>query len=92
MTRYEDAGDVDLDTEVVRRRDGTRITEADAEEQGRRIAERGPGGRPSLSGGKHSPQIGVRLPEDLNERLRDRAEQEHKRPSEIVREALEEYV
>jgi hypothetical protein len=40
-SEYVDAGDVDLDKEIVRREDGSRITEAEAAEQGNRIAERG---------------------------------------------------
>lgn len=88
--RYVDAGDIDLDNEVVRRRDGTRITEAEAAEQGERIARRG---RPSLTGRPaKSPQIGVRLSPDLNRRVKARAERDGKKPSEIVREALERYV
>ena len=90
MGKYVDAGDVDLDREVVRRKDGSRITEAEAAEQGERIARRG---RPSLTGrAETSPQIGVRLTPDLNKRLRARAQMEGKKPSEIVREALEQYV
>jgi hypothetical protein len=90
MGRYVDAGDVDLDSEVVRRKDGSRITEAEAAEHGERIARRG---RPSLTGrAETSPQIGVRLSPDLNQRLRARAQREGKRPSEVVRDALEHYV
>ncbi len=90
MGKYVDAGDVDLDKEDVRRKDGSRITEADTAEQGKRIARRG---RPSLTGkAETSPQIGVRLSPDLNKRLRDRASREGKKPSEVVREALEQYV
>jgi len=90
MTKHVDAGTVDLDKEVVRRKDGSRITEAEAAEQGEQIARRG---RPSLSGeAAKSPQIGVRLTPELNERLQVRAKQEGKRPSEVVREALESYV
>ncbi|MDN5851863.1 MAG: ribbon-helix-helix protein, CopG family [Actinomycetia bacterium] len=91
MTRYTDAGDIDLDEEVVRRRDGTRITEADADQQGQRIADRR--GRPSLSGDRqHSPQIGVRLTNELDQRLTARAQREHKSRSQVVREALERHV
>jgi predicted HicB family RNase H-like nuclease len=87
MGEYADAGDVDLDKEVVRGKDGSRITEAKGAEQGERIARRG---RPSLTGrAETSPQIGVRLPPDLNRRLRARARHEGKKPSEVVREALE---
>lgn len=90
MAKYVDAGEVDLDREVVRRKDGSRITEAEAAEQGERIARRG---RPSLSGkAARSPQIGVRLSPELDKRLRVRAEREGKNPSEVVREALEHYV
>jgi predicted DNA binding CopG/RHH family protein len=89
--RYVDGGDVDLDAEVVRRKDGTRLTEADAEAWAEEIKLRV--GRPSLSSGhKHSPQVSARLPESLLERLRRRAEAEGKPASEIVREALEHYV
>jgi predicted HicB family RNase H-like nuclease len=90
MGKYVDAGEVDLDQEVVRRKDGSRITEAEAAEQGERIARRG---RPSLTGkAETSPQIGVRLSPNLNKRLRARAKQEGKKPSQVVREALEHYV
>jgi Ribbon-helix-helix protein, copG family len=90
MGNYVDVGDVDLDKELVRRKDGSRITEAAAAEQGERIARRG---RPSLTGkAETSPQIGVRLPPDLDKRLRARAKREGKKPSEVVRDALEHYV
>ena len=90
MAKYVDTGDVDSDQEVVRRKDGSRVTEAEAAAQGARIARRG---RPSLTGdAATSPQIGVRLTPELNARLRARARQEGKRPSEVVRDALESYV
>jgi len=90
MGEYVDAGSVDLDKEVVRRKDGSRIPEAEAAEQGDRIARRG---RPSLTGkAAKSPQIGIRLPPDLNDRLKARAQRENKRASEVVRDALEHYV
>jgi hypothetical protein len=90
--RFTDAGDVDLDREVVRRDDGTRITEAEAAAQGEAIAAR-LRGRPSLTGHRaHSPQVTTRLPQALRDKLGERAQREGRRPSEIVREALEQYL
>ncbi|MDR1264406.1 MAG: ribbon-helix-helix domain-containing protein [Propionibacteriaceae bacterium] len=51
------------------------------------------GGRPSLSGhAVRSPQIGVRLPVDLRDRLTARAAHDGVRESEVVREALEAFL
>lgn len=87
-TEFEE---VDLAETEVRLQDGRRLTEDLAEELAEDALRRV--GRPSLSGGKqHSPQLGVRLTPELNDRLRARAAAEGKRPSEIVREALEHYV
>lgn len=91
--KFTDAGDVDLDKEDVRRKDGTRITEADAEQQGENIAARGRVGRPPLStGAKRSPQVAVRLPEDTHHRLMQKAEAEGRRVSDVVRDAIASYV
>ncbi|WP_105036566.1 ribbon-helix-helix protein, CopG family [Cryobacterium aureum] len=52
-------------------------------------------GRPTLSGRAgtgRSPVPQVRLPQDLDALLIERAEAEHRRPSEIVREALAAYL
>ncbi len=50
-------------------------------------------GRPSLSGGStRSPQIGVRLPDDLKHRLEERAAHDGVRESDVVREALEAFL
>lgn len=52
-------------------------------------------GRPSLSGttgNGRSPKRQVRLPIDLDAELTRRAEAEQRRPSEILREALEQYL
>lgn len=99
MNRYTDAGDIDLDLEYIRRPDGTRLTEKAAAELGRDIADRGAAedarrgrGRPSLSGSDRSPQLGVRLPAYLHARLLTRAEDEDRKVSELVREALEQYL
>ena len=84
--------DVDLDEVEVRRKDGTRLTEAAAAELAAEVIRRGVG-RPSLSGrAAKSPHLGLRVSPELNRRLRAKAEAEGKKPSEIVREALERYV
>lgn len=84
--------DIDLDKEVVLNADGTRYTEADAQADVEAILERQGRGKPSLSGRGTSPQIGVRLPSDLRERLAVRASNEGRRESDIVRDAIETYL
>lgn len=52
-------------------------------------------GRPSLSGSNgtgRSPKRQVRLPIDLDAELTRRAEAEHRKPSEILRDALVQYL
>lgn len=89
-----DQGDIDLDETEVTLDDGTRLTEARAEQYANELEERhNKGGRPSLSGGsKRSPQIGIRLGEDLDAKLRAKADAEGKRVSDVVREAIEAHV
>ena len=83
---------VDLDQTEVRLPDGRRLTEDLAEELAEDTIQRGVG-RPALSrSGDRARSIGVRLPPELDRRVRDRADAEGKRPSQIVREALEAYV
>ena len=84
--------EVNLDEVKVLLPDGRQLTEKLAGE----LAEatiRQRGGRPSLSGkAVESPQLGVRLSPDLHRRVRERAAVEGKKPSQIVREALEYYL
>ncbi len=50
-------------------------------------------GRKSLSGGKkHSPVLQVRLPEDVRERLNERARGEGVSASKVARRAITEYL
>ncbi|WP_425402770.1 ribbon-helix-helix protein, CopG family [Jiangella gansuensis] len=50
-------------------------------------------GRPSLTGtSEHSPRVSARVPADLHALLHDRADREGKRPSEVIRDALDEYL
>lgn len=89
--RYELGPDVDLDEEIVLDSKGDRITEAVAEE----MAEYAIGearGRPSLSQSGISPEVKARVPAELQARLLERAKAEHRKPSVLVREALEQYL
>lgn len=63
---------------------------------GRELLERATGGRPPLdpaaAPGQHSPVRQVRLPADLNDQLTAVAAAEHRRPSDVIRSALAEYL
>jgi hypothetical protein len=90
---YRDGGTIDLDKVDVRLADGTRLTEARAQELAEEIHERVQAGRPSLTEpGVHSPQLRFAVPAELKERLRERAVAEHRTPSAVAREALERYL
>jgi hypothetical protein len=83
--------DVDLEHEDIRLADGTRLTAEVAESvagDARRAA-----GRPSLTGpGRHSPQVSARVPAELRHAAEQRARQEGKSLSQVIRELLEKYV
>jgi hypothetical protein len=82
--------EIDLDEEVFIS-GGRRLTSARAEQladQAERHA-----GRPSLTApGEHSPSLNMRVPRRTKERLEAVAYAQRRRPSEVVREALEEYL
>jgi len=83
--------EVDLEHEDVRFH-GERLTDARAEEIAADILSRTPG-RPSLSGTKEtSPSLTVRLPGQERARLDRLAAEQGRRVSEIVREALDDYL
>ncbi|GII75065.1 hypothetical protein Sru01_00470 [Sphaerisporangium rufum] len=52
----------------------------------------GRAGRPSLTGGTHSPRVSFRLPDELRERATSRAAQEGKTVSALAREAFERFL
>ncbi len=88
-----DRGTIDLDKQDVRLADGTRLTEAKAAELAAEILERAGRGRPSLSrSGARSPQLRLSVPDELRTRLLQRAEDEHRSVSHLVRDALEHYL
>lgn len=88
----EDPRDVDLDDDVMLTHRGSRYTTADAEADVEHVLNKLGRGKPSMSGKGVSPQIGVRLPVELRSRLAERARQEGRKESEIVREALAAYL
>lgn len=63
---------------------------------GRELLERSTGGRPPLdpnaAPGQHSPVRQVRLPPAVNEQLAAVAAAEHRRPSDVIRTALTDYL
>lgn len=78
------------------RRSGTARRGADAAAFGRELVERSQGGRPSIdpeaAPGEKSPVRQVRLPRALDADLIAYAESIHRKPSEVLREALIEYL
>lgn len=88
-----DRGTIDLDQEDVRLADGTRLTEARAQDLADEVLERAGRGRPSLSRpGVRSPQLRLSVPDELRSRLAKRAQEEHRSVSAVVRDALEHYL
>jgi len=89
---YAFDGYVDLDDEEINEPDGTRLTEARAQE----IVEEVRRGRPALGhrrGGRgNSPQITVRVTETTRAAAERRAKAEGRTVSDLAREALERYL
>ncbi|MEU8266425.1 hypothetical protein AB0B89_04595 [Sphaerisporangium sp. NPDC049002] len=95
--------EIDSDLEEIYDSKGNRITDeyvddaiADvhrAIDEGRVPVPTGRGGRPSLTGeGTHSPKVSFRVPEELRERAKARAEKEGKTVSALAREAFEQFL
>jgi hypothetical protein len=88
-----DGGSIDLDAEDVRLADGTRLTEARADELAQEVLRATGRGRPSLSApGHRSPQLRLAIPERMHDELKARAQAEHRSVSELAREALDRYL
>jgi len=92
LIKYTLGPDVNLDKEVVRDSNGRRITERRAQEVAERtIAQMV--GRPSLTGaGMHSPEVKARVPLQLKKTLQREAKRRGQTCSELVREALEDFL
>lgn len=88
-----DGGSIDLGAEDVRLADGTRLTEARADELAQEVLHAAGRGRPSLSSpGRRSPQLRLAIPEQMRDELKARAQAEHRSVSELAREALDRYL
>ena len=86
-----EVADVDLDHAEVQFR-GEKLTEHRAEQVAAEVLSRTPG-RPSLSGEREpSPSLTIRLPQQSRTELDSYARRHGKRPSQVVREALDEYL
>jgi hypothetical protein len=91
--KYTLGPDIDLDDEVVRDKKGQRITEDRAGQIAADALRKAGAGRPSLSGpGRRSPEVKARVPAELRNRLDDAAERRGVSTSELVREALDQYL
>ena len=83
--------DIDLDAADVTFR-GEVLTEARADEVAAEVLGRTPG-RPSLSGARErSPSLTIRLPQQERARLDRLAATQGRKTSELVREALQDYL
>ncbi|HEX7353852.1 MAG TPA: hypothetical protein VF288_03355 [Mycobacteriales bacterium] len=93
---YQRAADW-AETEMTLKPDSTTaLRSKDAAAFGRDLLERATGGRPSIDpkarAGQHSPVRQVRLPVEVNEQLAALAEAQHRRPSDVIRAALADYL
>lgn len=100
----KDTEDVDLASETVSDQQGRRITTEQANQASQALEDGDVTvdeadivyprrGRPSLSApGAHSPRVDTRVPHEVKRRLETLARTQHRAESEVVREALEEYL
>ncbi len=86
--------DIDLDEEEIYLDDGTRLSEAVAEQLGVELAERARArrGRPSISGETRTPNLTVRVDPATRTALEAIAKRQGRRLADVSREALDEYV
>jgi predicted HicB family RNase H-like nuclease len=90
--------DIDLDVEVVHLSDGTRLTEAKAEQLAAEMLAEArrrnlvPGGKSLNGDGSHSPRVQFRVPEEIREQAQSRAAAEGISLSALARRALERYL
>ena len=91
--KYVAGPDIDLDVEVVKDKQGQRITEQRAQQMATDALARAGVGRPSLTRpGARSPEIKARVPEELRDRLTAAARERGTTASTLIREALESHL
>lgn len=93
---YEQAADWAEQRMTLKAGSTTALRGPAAAERGRALLDRAGGGRPPLdpnaTPGQHSPVRQVRLPAEVNDQLTARAAAEHRRPSDVIRSALADYL
>ena len=98
-----EAVDVDLDHEALHDQQGRRITDTEVSRSAEALEDGDvevdetsviyPRGRPSLSGPHtRSPRVDARVPSTVKDHLDRLAHQQGRRESDVVREALDEYL
>jgi len=94
MSRKYTAGpDIYLDHEVILDKRGHRITEQRAQKIAEQTHRQVAAGRPSLTApGRRSPEVKARVPAELRDRLKQEAVSRGTTTSELVREALTQYL
>jgi len=94
--RYVLGPDVDLDTEDVRRPDGTRFTEHAARELAEEAVTAARRGRPAVDPdvgpGERSPRVTFRIPAQTRRQIEQRARDQGRPVADVLREAVEQYL
>ena len=89
-SKYTVGPDVDLDREVIRLKNGKRLTNKLAEKMAKDAVKKVVG-RPSLTGlSIESPQLKLRIPIKLKKAIEKEAKRRGETPSTVVREVLQE--
>ena len=89
-SKYVVGPDVDLDREVIRLKNGKRLTSKLAEKMAKEAVKQVVG-RPSLSGlSMESPQLKLRIPLKLKKAIEKEAKRRGETASSVVREVLQE--
>jgi hypothetical protein len=84
---------VDIDTQEILDAHGRRITQDTVDGLVKAVQQAKTVGRPSLTApGKHSPTVTLRFSEAVNSRLAEIADKQGKPKSQVVRDAVDQYL